>query len=210
MHGQETSIIVCHQCDLLQQLVPLQPGGVARCRRCKGILYRNLPDSLNRTLAFTLGATVFFVVANVYPIMGIEMQGNPSETNLYGAVRSLWDQEMHLISALVGITTILLPAAELCMMTYLLLNLRLKRVPTGIPLMLRILQHIRPWSMVEVFMLGVLVSLVKLTSSSTIIPGIALWSFGCLTFMLAAMASAFNPHDVWAYLDITTVSRDEP
>jgi paraquat-inducible protein A len=203
MSGFEQPFIVCHECDLLQQEVPIERGGVARCRRCKGMLYRNTPESLDRSLAFTLAAAVFFVVANVYPIMGIEMQGNPSETNLYGAVQSLWDQDMRLVSTLVGITTILLPAAELSMMIYLLLPLRLRKVPTGISLILRILQQIRPWSMIEVFMLGVLVSLVKLTSSSTIIPGVALWSFGGLTFMLAAMASTFNPRDVWAYLEIT-------
>ena len=198
------AMVVCHDCDLLQQAARLQTGGVARCGRCGAILYRNSPGSLARTLAFTLGATVFFVVANVYPIMGIEMQGNPSQTNLYGAVHSLWDQDMHLIAILVGITTLVLPAAELGMMLYLLIPLSRNRIPPGLPLFMRILQNIRPWSMVEVFMLGVLVSLVKLTSSSTVIPGVALWSFGCLTFMLAAMASSFNSRDIWAYLEITT------
>jgi len=204
----EQTVVACHECDLLQQAVALRPGDVARCSRCRAVLYRSSPDSLARTLAFTLAATVFFVVANVYPIMGIEMQGNPSETNLYGAVRSLWQQGMHLISILVGITTLLLPAAELGIMLYLLLPLRRNLIPPGMPLFMRILQHIRPWSMVEVFMLGILVSLVKLTSSSTIIPGVALWSFGGLTFMLAAMASSFNSRDIWAYLEITVTTEE--
>jgi paraquat-inducible protein A len=204
----EATLVVCHECDLLQKAVPLQPGGVARCDRCGAILYRSSPDSLARTLAFTLAAAVFFVVANAYPIMGIEMQGTPSETNLYGAVRSLWDQGMHLISVLVGITTLVLPAAELGMMLYLLIPLRSGRIPPGLALFMRILQNIRPWSMVEVFMLGVLVSLVKLTSSSTVIPGVALLSFGGLTFMLAAMASTFNSRDIWAYLEIATAGED--
>lgn len=196
------ALIVCHECDLLLQDVPLQPGGTARCSRCGAILYRHSPDSLNLTLAFTLAAAIFFVVANVYPIMEIEIQGTPGKTNLYGAVQSLWQQEMPLIAILVGITTLLLPAAELTMMLYLLIPLRSDRIPPGLTLFMRVLQQIRPWSMVEVFMLGVLVSLVKLTSSATIIPGIALWSFGGLTFMLAAMASSFNSRDIWAYLDV--------
>lgn len=200
----EATMVACHECDLLQQAVALQSGGVARCRRCRAILYRNSPDSLVRTLAFTQAATVFFIVANLYPIMGIEIQGTPGETNLYGAVHSLWQQEMYLISLLVGLTTLLLPAAELGMMLYLLLLLRRNIIPPGLPLFMRILKHIRPWSMVEVFMLGILVSLVKLTSASTIIPGVALWSFGGLTFMLAAMASSFNSRDIWASLEIAT------
>jgi paraquat-inducible protein A len=167
-------------------------------------LYRNSPDSLDRTLALVLAATVLFIIANVYPIMGIEIQGARNATNLYGAVHALWDQEMRSISFLVFMTTILLPAIELSMMIYILLPIRLRLVPVGIPLILRILQSIKPWGMVEVFMLGVLVSLVKLTDSSSIIPGVALWSFGGLTLMLAAVASSFNPRDVWEHLEIGT------
>jgi len=63
------------------------------------------------------------------------------------------------------------------------------------------MQIVKPWGMVEVFMLGVLVSLVKLTSSFKVIPGVALWSFGCLTLLLAAAASSFSSRDVWARLD---------
>lgn len=209
MVNKETSVIVCHECDLLQQAVTLERGGFASCRRCGGVLYRNLPDSLNRTLAFTLAAAIFFIVANIYPVLGIEMQGNPRETNLCGAVHSLWQQEMHLISLLVGCTTILLPAFELGVMSYLLLNLRLGRVPAGTPLLMRVLQNVRPWSMVEVFLLGVLVSLVKLKSSSTIIPGVALWAFGGLTFMLAAMTAAFDPRDIWIHVEIGAPAKDE-
>lgn len=209
MSEYKASLIVCHECDLLQQEVPLQSGGFACCHRCNGILYRNSPDSIARPLAFTLAAAVFFIVANVYPVLGIEMQGTPSKTNLYGAVQSLWDQDMRLISILVGITTMLIPAVELGMMIYLLLPLHFGKLPGGIRLVMRVLQNIRPWSMIEVFLLGVLVSLVKLTSSSTIIPGVALWAFGGLTFMLAAMAASFNTRDVWACLDVTSAPGDE-
>jgi paraquat-inducible protein A len=59
---------------------------------------------------------------------------------------------------------------------------------------------VEPWSMIEVLMLGVLVSLVKLTSSFKVIPGVALWSFGCLTLLLAAAAASFSVRDVWARL----------
>jgi paraquat-inducible protein A len=163
-------------------------------------LYRNSPDSLDRTLALVLAASILFIIANIYPILGIEIQGSHNATNLYGAVSALWDQGMRPISFLVFITTILIPAIELSMMIYLLLPLRLQHVPAGIPLILRILQSIKPWGMVEVFMLGVLVSLVKLTDTSSIIPGVALWSFGGLTFMLAAVAASFNPRDVWEHL----------
>ena len=198
MPNQPTPLIACQECDLLQREVIPPRGGSAHCRRCGALLYRNAPDCLDRTLAFTLAACVLFIIANLYPIVGIEIQGNRNASNLYCAVQALWGNEMKSVALLVGITTILIPASELAMLTYLLLPLKFRCVPAGIPLVLRVLQSIKPWGMVEVFMLGILVSLVKLSNSSTIIPGIALWSFGGLTLMLAAVAASFNPRDFWA------------
>jgi paraquat-inducible protein A len=195
-------LIACRECDLLLREIELLPGGIACCRCCGAPLYRNSPGSLDRTLALVLGASVLFIIANIYPILGIEIQGTRNATNLFGAVHALWDQNMRSISFLVFITTILVPAIELSMMIYLLFPLRNQLIPAGIPVILRILQSIKPWGMVEVFMLGVLVSLVKLTDSSSIIPGVALWSFGGLTLMLAAVAASFNPRDVWAHLEM--------
>lgn len=199
--------IACRECDLLLHEIPLRPGGVAVCPCCGAPLYRNTPDSLDRTLALTMAAAILFIIANIYPILGIEIQGNRNATNLYGAVHALWNQDMRIIATLVCITTMLIPAMELATMIYLLLPLRLGWAPPGIPLILRMLHCIKPWGMVEVFMLGILVSLVKLKDSAGIIPGVALWSFGGLTLLLAAVTVAFNPRDVWARLDLESVWR---
>ena len=201
MDQHAAQIIACHDCDLLQREIPLRPGCAASCSRCGAVLYRNATDSIERTLAYTLAAVVLFVIANVFPIFAIEIQGSRSAINLLGAVRSLWDQQMQFIALLVFLTTILIPALELVTMTYLLLPLRFRRIPAGYTLFLRMLQIVEPWGMVEVFMLGVLVSLVKLTSSFKVVPGVALWSFGCLTLLLAAVAASFSTRDVWARLE---------
>ena len=66
------SLTACHECDLLQRETPLAPGGTARCPRCGAVLYRNQPDGLDRTLAYTLGAAALFVVANSFPIVGLD------------------------------------------------------------------------------------------------------------------------------------------
>lgn len=204
MDQHSAQLIVCHDCDLLQREIPLKPGCTASCRRCGAILYRNATDSIDRTLAYTMAAAVLFLIANVFPIFAIELQGTHSEINLLGAVSSLWDQKMQFISLLVFLTTILIPALELVTMIYLLLPLKYRLIPAGYTHFLRMMQIVEPWSMVEVFMLGVLVSLVKLTSSFKVIPGVALWSFGCLTLLLAAAASSFSARDVWARLEKKT------
>ncbi|MBI5485117.1 MAG: paraquat-inducible protein A [Deltaproteobacteria bacterium] len=202
MNVDPKPLVACRECDLILREIELLPGGIACCRCCGAHLYRNSPDSLDRTLALVLTASMLLIIANVYPILGIEIQGVRNATNLYGAVCALWDQNMRSISLVVFITTILIPVIELSMMLYLLLPLRMRRVPAGVPLILRILQCIKPWGMVEVFMLGVLVSLVKLAGSASVIPGAALWSFGGLTLILAAVAASFNSRDIWAHLEI--------
>jgi len=203
-------LIACPECDLLMQEIPLPSGGTACCRCCGATLYRNLPDSLNRSLALTIAAAILFVVANVFPILGITLQGNGNAVTLLQAVFDLWKQDMRLVSSLTFITAILVPALELALMLYLLVPLQQGNVPRGTSLIMRLLRTIRPWGMIEVFMLGILVSLVKLVQDFRIIPGVALWSFGCLTLLLAALAASFNPRDVWAQLDGRQDEAAEP
>jgi paraquat-inducible protein A len=201
MAQNSAPLIACHDCDLLQREIPLNPGCAASCSRCGAVLYRNATDSIDRTLAYTLGAAVVFLVANVFPIFAIEVQGTVTGINLIGAVSSLKEQDMPLVSLVVLITTIMVPALELATMIYLLAPLKFLRVPPGYTLLLRLMRAAAPWGMTEVFMLGVLVSLVKLIATFKVIPGVALWSFGILTLLLAAAAASFSSRDVWARLD---------
>jgi len=194
-------LIACHECDLLQREAPLPRGGVAHCGRCGARLYRNQPESLERTLALTAGAVVLFVIANAFPILGLALEGQVVQTTLFNTVRSLWDQQMKSVAVLVFLTTIAMPALELFAIAYLLLPLRLGRVPPFFAQVFRMLQSVRPWGMVEVFMLGVLVSLVKLAHLAGIVPGIALWSFAALMLVMAAIASVFDARDLWARAD---------
>ena len=198
-----TSIIACLECDLLQREVALPPGGKAFCPRCGAELYRDTPNSIDRTLAFTLAAAALLVLGNAFPIVGLDIKGHHNATTLVGAVESLYQQDKSIVAALVFVTAILAPALQIAALTYMLLPLRLgRRPPPGVALVFRLVQAVRPWAMVEVLMLGVLVSLVKLAAFAHIIPGVALWSVALLMFMLAAAGGAFNPRDVWSRLPV--------
>ena len=70
----------CHECGLLQRNPPLPVGATARCVRCGCVLHRNRPDSLERTLALTLAGIVLFVIANSFPFLSFQMQGQTTET----------------------------------------------------------------------------------------------------------------------------------
>ena len=195
------SLIACQECDLLQRETPVPRNGVARCARCGATLYRHHPDSLERTLAFTLSAIVLYVIANAFPIVGLDIQGQKTEATLYGAVRALYDQDMRLVAGLVFFTTMLAPTLEVAAMCYLLLPLKFGWVPYQFAPVFRLLKVVRPWSMVEVFMLGIIVALVKLAHIAIVIPGIAMWSFGGLMLLFAAMAASFDPRVLWAAHD---------
>ena len=195
-------LIACHECDLLQYETALPPGGVARCRRCGARLYRSHPDSLDRTLAITTAAVLLFAIANSFPILTLQLQGQNIAATLYGAVTALYNQDMTIVAGLVFVTTILVPAIELTMMMYMLLPLRLGRTPPGLAAVFRMMQSLKPWGMVEVFMLGVLVSLVKLAHLAAVEVGIALWSFAVLMALMAAGAATFDPRDIWKRVEI--------
>jgi paraquat-inducible protein A len=194
----EAAIIACHECDLLQREGPLPEGGKALCVRCGALLYRSHPRSVERTLAFALAASVLFAIANLFPIVSLELQGQRVDATLFGAVHALYGQGMELVAALVFVTAIAMPALELAALCYLLTPVRLGRAAPRVGPVLRLLQAVRPWCMVEVFMLGVLVALVKLAHVASAVPGVALWSLGALMLLLAAVAASFDPRTLWA------------
>ena len=196
MSGQ-MPVIACHECDLLQREIPLTPGRVARCVRCGAKLYRTENRSIDHTLALTLAAAVLFILANAFPIIGLQIQSTRNDTSFINAVHTLWNQGMWPVAGLVFFTTFLAPASALAVMIHILLAMKRKRIPAGFTHIMRVLQSFNPWAMVEVFIIGVIVALVKLTHYGTLIPGIALWSLGVLTLLMTATASSFNVHDVW-------------
>lgn len=190
-------LVACHDCDLLLRRPALAEGAAASCPRCGALLARRSRNGLERTLAFTLTALILFAIANSFPIVAVEVQGLRSATTLLGAVQSLRDQGMDPVAALVFVTTFVVPLLELGLMAWLLLPLRLGRRPPGLAPLMRLTQMLRPWGMVEVFLLGVLVSLVKLSHLATVVPGIALWSFAALMVSIAAAAASFDADAVW-------------
>jgi len=191
------SLIACHQCDLLHHVQPLKHGSVAQCMRCGAVLYRRKKNSLNRTLSLTTAGLILFVVANTYPFLAMKSEGLVQETTLIAGVKELYAQNMWGLAALVLLTTFLTPFIQLSGMLYVLLPLKFNRLPWRLPFIFRFLQSIQPWGMMEVFMLGILVAIVKLAKMASIIPGIALYSFAALILVLAGAMASLDPDIVW-------------
>jgi paraquat-inducible protein A len=148
-------------------------------------------------LAYTLAALILFLIANAYPIIGLEVQGNRQNASLYDAVHALWMEGREDVALLVAFTTMLTPGIEMALLIYLLLPLKFNRLVAGTIPVLKFMQTVRPWSMMEVFLLGILVSLVKLEHLAHVETGVALWAFGALIPLLIAASMSFNPDDLW-------------
>jgi len=196
------SLIACHECDLIHRVDPVPEGSAAKCSRCGGLLYQHKRDSLERTLALTVTGLILFVVANAFPFLGFKLQAQVHETILITGVQELYHQGMYhqgmwILATVVLLTTIVMPAAQMMGLLYVLVPLRLNRIPWKLKQVFRFIQSMRPWGMMEVFMLGILVSYVKLAKMATIVPGVALFAFMALIFILAASMAALDPHDVW-------------
>ena len=187
---------VCAGCDAVVSRQPLLPLEVARCPRCAMELDRHPGGLRKKVLPLAVAGLVMFLIANLFPIVEIRIGGLQSQTTLAGAVVMLNAGGMSVVAFLVLLTTLLFPLAQLLILIYLLVPLSLARRPFGFVTLVRLMQVLRPWGMVEVFLLGVLVALVKLYSLATVILGPALWAFAALTVLLTVVLS-FNPREFW-------------
>jgi len=189
-------VLACHECDLLQY-APAEAGQMVYCRRCGCPLRHGRGCRPSTSLALVLAGLLVFVLANVFPVIGLEAGGSRTTTTLLGTVWQLSQQNMLPVAVLVLLTGVLMPGLELLCLLYLLLPLSLGHAPYGFASVMRLVRILHPWGMVEVFLLGVLVSLVKLAHMADVHPGIGLWSFFALILLLAGNASRFDAGQLW-------------
>ncbi|WAL84227.1 paraquat-inducible protein A [Pandoraea sp. XJJ-1] len=194
--------MACPNCDTLHRRTDVPPREAARCVRCHSVLYRAPDLRLSRVLALTLTCLIVFAIANAFPIVEIEVQGIYTRTTLIGAAWALYREGMWLVALLVFTTTVLSPLSQLLALVHLIGPLSVGRRPYAVFHVLRAIEFCRPWGMIEVFMLGVLVSVVKLSSMASVLPGIALWAFGALTVLLA-MVLSYDLRNLWLVIDHT-------
>ena len=190
-------LLACPECDALQSEVELPRRGCAECMRCGADLVRDKPDGLEHTLAFTMAAAVLFAIANVYPLMELDAQGIVRTATLFETASELYEAGMWSVSLLVLMTALVVPALELAILLYMLLPLQLGILPEGLPFAFRVAHALRPWGMVDVFILGALVALVKLTHIATVYVSPAFYALGGYILLLTAALASFEPHAMW-------------
>jgi len=195
-------LVACPDCDLLHKLTPHEPATLL-CSRCGAVLHRHKPDSVARSLALTLTALILFVLSNSFPFLAIKSGGLVQETTLLTGIRELWKQELQGLSCLVLFTCVLVPLVQMIGLLYILAPLQWGRRPAlHAARVFRLVQEVAPWGMMEVFMIGILVALVKLGHMATIVPGVSVFSFGVLIFVMAGAYSSLDAPLLWDRLDL--------
>ncbi len=193
--------IACHECDLIHQRQLLEEGETAYCQRCGAILYSEKVDMINRSLALNLAALFLYLIAISLPFLGIEAKGIVVEINLMQSVTALYQENMKIMSVVVCIVLLIVPAVRILGMLCVLIPLKINKVPPHSKWTYLFVEWVAPWNMVEVFLIGILVTFVKLGGLAKILLGISFWAFVALVVVIIASNISVDRHRFWDRLD---------
>lgn len=189
-------LVICEDCDAVFERRPLAPGEVALCLRCGHELYRGRRLNLDVMLAVTLASLILFVLVNVLPIVFVKLGKAVASPTVWDAILGSYDAGVGLVAIVVAVCMLGLPLVQLLLYLYIVPPLRAGRVPRHFALAMRALRHARPWSMVEVFLVGVLVTSVKLAKDFELTVGVGLYCMAALTALLTVLLT-FSMHELW-------------
>lgn len=194
-------LIACPECDLLHQASSIREHSVGawpqRCVRCGALLSRPRPQGVERALALTLAGCLLFSAALLLPFLRFRMGPQTNETTLLQGVQQLFDQGRPLVALVVLITCVIAPTLRLGGMVYVLAPIQLGRRAPAQQRIYRWVRRFRSWTMIEVFLLALLVAAAKLVGWGSIRVGLGLWAFVGLVPLLVAVESSVEPSDIW-------------
>lgn len=194
----DSRLTACPECDLVQREPECVEACTVSCHRCGAVLYHTVPHALDGTLALTLAAAIAFAIANIFPVMSLELQGRHVAATLLGMVEALDNAGFTAVGILVFMTLILMPALEILGRLYMLVPLRFGRVPRGLALVSQILASVKIWSMVEVFVLAAVASIHRLGQIAELEIEPGFWAICAVMVLFAATDSIFDTRALWA------------
>ncbi len=196
----DTPLIACHECGQLYHVRPLAPGTNANCLSCGTTLYKAKENAIERCLVLNLTSLVLFVVANVFPFMTLTIEGRETVNTLFSGVAALLENGLWELAAVVFLTSILVPLLQILSMLYVLLPMHMGfRLPAMVKVF-RYVEVLRPWSMMEIFLLGVFVAYVNLADLGRLELGVAVYAFVALIVIMVASQWVLDPIEVWERL----------
>lgn len=190
-------MLACPDCDLLHRAGTPPKGTMQLCTRCGAVLGRGRPSSLDAVLALHVTALILFGLANLFPLLSLRLHGSMQEASIPGCVRILAVLGWPWLSATLLTTVILAPLVHLAGMTVILAQITRGRPGAWTARAFRVLEEFRNWGMVEVFMLGFIVSFAKLARMATVVPGPSLYALAGFIVAAALAVSSLDARAVW-------------
>jgi paraquat-inducible protein A len=193
-------LFVCHECDALQKVPAVEPGHDATCVRCKSRLFRNPRGGIDKPLALVIASLMIFIVANLNPIMTLDILGIKLNTTITGAAYIFMRSGSPELAAIVWLPSVLFPGLILSGLFYVLFSIRFQQNWRYTKPVLVWISRLLPWGMMDVFLLGILVSLVKLVGLAEVVIDMGFYAFFLLVVLYAATIASLEPHTLWEAL----------
>lgn len=203
--------IACHCCDLIQEVTELQPGFKAHCSRCGHLLTAKTEHALDKAAAFAASALLFLLLSLPFPFMAFQSQGREQEISLLQSAYDLFDLGFPFLALILSLFILLIPALMLSAYLAVLLPLKTGRCYPWMYTITRGLFTLHPWGMAEVFLIGVLVSLVKIAGMADLVIGMSFWAYVLFSICLTATITSMDKLQLWHTLDSYSGSiRQQP
>jgi paraquat-inducible protein A len=188
----------CHTCG------KVSPVTLGDCPRCGSHLHLRKPDSIQRTIALMIAATALYIPANILPIMTVVELGDVSETTIFSGMMRFWNQGAYPIAIVIFTASILIPLLKIIALTWLCLAAsgKLQPSPGMLGKIYWFTELLGRWSMVDIFVVGILVALVQLGNYMTITPGPGALAFAAVVVLTMFAAMSFEPRLLWDRLEI--------
>ncbi|MEQ8426431.1 MAG: paraquat-inducible protein A [Gammaproteobacteria bacterium] len=192
----EDSVLVnCHTCGYLCDA----SHAFTHCPRCSSPIHHRKNNSLERTWALLLASAVLFIPANLYPVMTLIRFGLGEPSTILGGVMKLIEGGMWGLAMIVFVASIVVPMLKLCILAYLCLSVQMRSTwrPRDRTALYRVTEVVGAWSMVDIYLVGLLSALVSLGTLSTVRPGIGAIFFAAVVIMTMFAAQSFDPRLIW-------------
>ena len=193
---------VCHFCDTLHVSEPLPEGTAAICKCCGAVLYQNRPASLARATAFSATSLLLMVLVHSFPFLTMDAVTMRRSLSLPSAAMAYIEQDDPLLGIAMILFTMVAPVVLSGGLLYVCGPLMFGRVAPGAIRIAGWMNKTEPWNMVEVFLLGVLVSLLKLAKVADVHFGIGFWAFAALMICMAAAVAGIDRDELWDRLEV--------
>lgn len=189
---------LCPQCDLLVRPADLRVDQLSRCPRCGVELDRGSSVPREAELAFAVAAAQLWILMNTFPLVALTLGGQKRQTTLSGAAIALATHGMPVLALLVALTAIIVPGLEIGLVLYVLGRFDTVTRSGGLGRAIRWFRQVHRWSMVDVFMLGCLVAIVRLSQLALVVVGPAFWACAALLPVLAFLDLYMRPQRLFA------------